>query len=69
MKDFLGKELNIGDTVVLIAPNYRHLVKAIIYAFTPMQVRVEYYNTWNHDHPGLVKQFLQSPSQLIKVEE
>lgn len=69
MKDFLGKELSLGDTVILIAPNYRHLVKAKIYAFTPKHVRVEFYNTWNYGHPGFVKQFLQSPSQLIKVDE
>lgn len=66
-KDFLGKELAIGDTVILVAPGYRHLCKATIIAFTPKQVRVEYSNTWNHGDEGYVQQIIQLPSQLVRI--
>jgi hypothetical protein len=66
-KDFLKNELAIGDTVVLIAPNYRHLVKAKIIAFTAKNVRVEFNNTWNHGPKGDIQQVLQSPDQLVKI--
>lgn len=66
-KDFLKNDLVIGDTVVLIAPSYRHLVKAKIIAFTAQKVRVEFNNNWNHGPDGYIQQILQDPGQLIKV--
>lgn len=68
MKDFLNNDLAIGDTVVLMVPNYRSFVKGKIFEFTPKQVRVEYTNTWNYGN-GLRYEILQYPSQLIKVVE
>lgn len=66
MKDFLGKELNIDDEVVLTAPQYRFFVKAKIIAFTPKKVRVEYYNTWNHS--SYRQEYLSEPDFLIRIE-
>jgi hypothetical protein len=61
MKDFLGKELRIGDSVIIVAPNYREFVLAQIVAFTPKKVRVVY-----EDNYG--KQVLiQDPHQLVKI--
>ena len=68
MKDFLGKELAIGDTVVLTAPSYRMFTKAKIIAFTPKKVRVEYNNTWNFGPKGFIETYLSEPDFLIKVE-
>lgn len=38
MKDFIGQELGIGDTVAVTEPNYRNLVKATVLRFTPKRV-------------------------------
>ena len=66
MKDFLGKQLDVGDDVVLTAPQYRHLVKARVIAFTPKKVRVEYNNTWNFSASNTVlEEYLSEPSFLI----
>jgi hypothetical protein len=67
MKDFLDKELNIGDEVIVVAPSYRQLIRAKIIAFTPKQVRVSFQNTWNYNDPGKYTEFLQPPDQLVKV--
>lgn len=61
MKDFLGKELEVGDYVVLVRPNYRELMLATIIKFSPKQVRVK----WGE---GKYEQTSQYPYQLIKVE-
>ena len=66
MKDFLGKDLAVGDTVVFIAPRYRILCKGEIFAFTPLKARVKYLNTWNY-RDGYPCELLQEPKQLVKV--
>lgn len=63
MKDFLGNELNIGDTVVMIQPRYRELVKATILRFTDHYVFLKYKLHYG-DHMDEVK---QTPDQLIKI--
>lgn len=60
MKDFLGKELELGDMVVTTRPNYRDLVKAKIVAFTPMKVRVEY-KGWS----GNLETYLSEPNFVV----
>ena len=66
--DFLGKPITIGDSVLLIAPKYRHLVVGRIYAETPTSVRVRFMNTWNFGKPGYRTEILQHGSQLVKVD-
>lgn len=68
MKDFLGRDLEIGDSVIVIAPGYRHFVLARVIAFTPKQVRVSFMNTWNFGAEGHYTELLQSGSQLTKVD-
>ena len=66
MKDFLGKQLDVGDEVVLTAPQYRHLVKAKVVAFTPKKVRVEYNNTWNFSgSQEYLQEYLSEPNFLV----
>ena len=67
MKDFLGRDLELGDSVIVIAPGYRHFVLARVIAFTPKQVRVSFMNTWNFSD-GYYTELLQGPSQLTKVD-
>lgn len=64
MKDFLGKELELGDLVVTTRPNYRDFVKAKIIAFTPKKVRVEY-----NDYAGRPDTYLSEPNFLILYQK
>jgi len=59
MKDFLGKELQIGDSVVVVVPNYREFVLAQIVAFTPKKVRVVYEDRYGK------QDLIQDPHQLV----
>ena len=63
MRDYLGNELEIGDEVIGVLPNYREFVRGFVIAFTPQKVRIEY--RW-----GLSRNLLlQDPSQLIIVNK
>ena len=68
MQDFLGRDLAIGDSVIIIAPKYRHFVVARIIEFTAKNVRVAFMNTWNFAAPGYYVELLQAPSQLTRVD-
>ena len=68
MKDFLGRTLELGDSVIVIAPGYRHFVLARVIHFTPKQVRVSFMNTWNFSGEGYYTELLQGPGQLTKVD-
>lgn len=61
MKDFLGRELEINDYVIMINPGYREFKLAQVIKFTPMSARVKY-------GPTHYEEILQGPSQLVKVE-
>jgi hypothetical protein len=66
MIDFLGKELAVGDTVIMIAPGYRQMIKGTIINITPQKIRVEYFvelifNTL------FSREILQNAHQLVKV--
>jgi len=63
MKDFLGAELHIDDTVVMIRPHYRELVKATIVKFTDKFVFVKYKLHFGESYETVK----QTPDQLIKV--
>ena len=55
MKDFLDQELNIGDNVIIITPNYRDFTLAQVIKFTAKNVRVKFNG----------RELLQSPDQLV----
>lgn len=57
-KDFLGRELEVGDMVVVTEMNYRNLRKAKIIAFTPKKVRVEFKSG---------DTYLSEPNFLVKI--
>ena len=68
MKDMFGTVLKIGDTVVIPARHYRHLVKATVLTLTAFKARVMYTNTWNYKD-GRPETFRASRDQLVKVPE
>lgn len=63
IKDFLGNDLQVGDTVVVAPKNYRGLVKATIEGFTPKNVRVIY-----PIHNDYLVKYLVPPSFIVKVD-
>jgi len=62
-KDFFGTELKIGDTVAIMRPQYRDLVKGEVIAFTPQKVRVKYQVHWAKDQ---YDETLTYPCDVVK---
>lgn len=60
MKDFLGKELNVGDHIVFARKHYRELSRGVIGRFTAKYVVI---NLENGD------EFKQTPKQVVKIVE
>lgn len=60
-RDFLGRELNLGDYVMYMKQYSREFGMGKIIKFTPQKVRVKY---GNHDW----LEILQTAEQLVKVE-
>jgi hypothetical protein len=67
MNDYLGKELAVGDTIIMITPGYRDFTKGKIVRFTPQYAIIEMPKTvrWS-GYPNGIK---QQGYQLIKIEE
>ena len=42
MKDFLDKEVQVGDQVIIIEPRYHNLILGSIVKFTPKGIKVKY---------------------------
>lgn len=61
-KDYLGRDLALGDFVVFMRPKYREFALGSIVKFTPTgMARVKYgENDWQN--------ILQGGAQLVKVE-
>lgn len=68
MKDFLGKELSIGDSVVFIVKGYRAYDTGKIISFNEHQVKVKYFYCANENCQTEVRTIHQDPWQLIKLE-
>lgn len=61
MKDFLGKELEVGDRVVFMQINYRNLLIGCIDKLTPKMVRLQF------QEAGRIKTCIQDPRQVVKI--
>jgi hypothetical protein len=70
MKDFNGAELNVGDTVAFVDPNYRNLVKGVVHSFTEKNVRIETkVDTWRDGVRGMFpKIHLRGPEYVAKIQ-
>lgn len=44
MKDIMGKEVKVGDFVVVNRKHYRQMIFAIIQKITPKNISVQYWN-------------------------
>jgi hypothetical protein len=67
MKDFLGREIQIDDKVVFMAPGYRNLVIGTVIKITPQFVRIAYMNTWNYSGEGNYCEIRQGSDQIVKI--
>ena len=61
-KDFLGKELRVGDNVVFMEIKYRNFKKAVITKLTPQKAYISFEN-----HYGWEREVLQFHNQLIRI--
>lgn len=72
MKDFLGRELNVGDTVIFSVPNYHRLAKAQIDHFSEKMVVLNVYGKrlYSKSEAGrYCKAVCRYPGDCVKVEE
>ena len=72
MKDFLGRELNVGDTVVFSVPHYHGLAKAQIDHFSEKMVVLNVYGKRLYsksEADGWCKAVCRYPEDCVKVEE
>ncbi|QGT54393.1 hypothetical protein b3_0149 [Synechococcus phage B3] len=68
MKDFLGNNLEVGDIVVMMRPNYREFMKAKIVRFTKCFVIVTYEEKYGPNREFVSHyEIKQDPCQLIKI--
>lgn len=65
-KDFLGKELKVGDKVVTVQVGYRQLKRGIIKKITAKQVAVD---IGNKDWDNSPKLFYTCPSFVVKYDD
>lgn len=67
MKDFLGNELKVGDTIIFIEPNYRNFQKGKIFKITEKTVFINWQNPqYGIDSGDTLKQY---GYQVVKVAE
>lgn len=62
MKDFLGNELSVGDTVVAIEKQYRNFKKARIIKIMNVKLTVEY-----TQYNGYKESYTITPDCCIKI--
>jgi len=62
VKDFVGNEVQVGDTVICLEKGYNNLVKATVVKITPQAIKV----TW----PGMPydRSVLRLRDQFVKYE-
>lgn len=64
MKDFLDKEVQVGDEVVITEPRYHNFIRGVIVKFTPKGVKVRY----NRVHFKCVEETFVGEGGFIKVK-
>lgn len=64
MKDFLNREVYVGDKVVFNEPYYKGLTMGEIVKFTPKGVKIKY-----RLHYGLEKESFVYEGDFVKAEE
>ena len=64
MKDFLDKEVQVGDEVVITEPGYHNFIRGVIVKFTPKGVKVKYHRS----RPNSVDETFVGEGGFIKVK-
>lgn len=63
MKDYFGNQVNEGDTVAMIAPQYRHFAMGKVIKVTAKRAQIEFSN---EKYRGNTERIYQSSEQIIK---
>lgn len=66
MRDFIGKEIQSGDYVVVARKGYRDFVVAKVIDVTPKNVRVVYKASWTNNYP---ESYLTGSAVKINVND
>lgn len=64
MRDLLGNEVAVGDTVVIAITGYREMTKATVMKITPKGIKAEW-NTGRKFSP--VEETFRQPRMFVKV--
>jgi len=64
MRDFFGRELNLGDQVAVTPAGFKSLVRGRVVGFTTKMVRVEY--SWSVPRP-ITETVLRYPGDLVRA--
>ena len=63
--DFSGNQINIGDKVICVAPNYRQFTIGKVVTIAEFFCQIEYTNSWNYSEPHK-EIFRQGYGQILK---
>lgn len=66
MKDFNDNDVVVGDSVIILAKNYRGFVRATIVSVSKKSVLVECLNTWNYSSKGNPETYRVAKDMFIK---
>lgn len=67
-KDFLGKEIGLGDKVIFEAPKYRNFVIGTVIDKTEKTCLIEFVNNWNYPGIGRKQTIRQFYEQCIRID-
>ena len=67
-KDFLGKEIEVGDKVIFEAPKYRNFVIGTVIDKTEKTCLIEFVNNWNYPGAGRKQTIRQFYGQCIRID-
>lgn len=63
MKDFLLRDIEVGDFVITTSPGYKSFMVGRIKSFTEKRVYVQFKNNY-----GKIDDILRDPRDLVKVD-
>jgi hypothetical protein len=68
MKDFLGQDINIGDSVIYVRTKYVRIWKGTVEGYTPQMVKIYTGGdpTYNSSHINVLPEHLIVVNELVK---
>lgn len=67
MKDFLNREIDVDDSVIMIIPGFRNLVLGRVIRIGPKTVRVQYTAPFGYNKDEIFE-VSRAPRDVVKVD-